>query len=101
MSEIKNINLLLPNKLSESSSKQSSSATSETSFSDILKKSIEQVNDAQLQADNAIRKAMSGENTDIHDTMIAIQKADVSLKLMMEVRNRLLEAYQDIMRTQV
>ncbi len=101
MSEIKNINLLLPNKLSESSSKQSSSGTSETSFSDILKKSIEQVNDAQLQADNAIRKAMSGENTDIHDTMIAIQKADVSLKLMMEVRNKLLEAYQDIMRTQV
>lgn len=101
MSEIKNINLLLPNKLSESSTKQSANATSETSFSDILRKSIEQVNDAQLQADNAIRKAMSGENTDIHDTMIAIQKADVSLKLMMEVRNKLLEAYQDIMRTQV
>ncbi|ADR19693.1 flagellar hook-basal body complex protein FliE [Calditerrivibrio nitroreducens] len=99
MSEIKNINLLLPNKLSEPSGSKSTEK-SDLSFSDVLKKSIEQVNDAQLQADAAIKKAMSGE-TDIHDTMIAIQKADVSLKLMMEVRNKLLEAYQDIMRTQV
>ncbi|MCX8084753.1 MAG: flagellar hook-basal body complex protein FliE [Calditerrivibrio sp.] len=100
MSEIKNISLLLPNKLTESKNKASESG-SEVSFSDILKKSIEQVNNAQLEANEAIKKAMSGENTDIHDTMIAIQKADVSLKLMMEVRNKLLEAYQDIMRTQV
>jgi flagellar hook-basal body complex protein FliE len=99
MSEIKNINLLLPNKLSETT--KQTPEKSDTSFSDILKKSIEQVNNAQLQADEAIKKAVSGENTDIHDTMIAIQKADVSLKLMMEVRNKLLEAYQDIMRTQV
>jgi len=99
MSEIKNINLLLPNKLSETT--KQTSEKSDTSFSDILKKSIEQVNNAQLQANEAIKKAVSGENTDIHDTMIAIQKADVSLKLMMEVRNKLLEAYQDIMRTQV
>jgi len=99
MSEIKNINLLLPNKLSETT--KQTSEKSDTSFSDILKKSIEQVNNAQLQADEAIKKAVSGENTDIHDTMIAIQKADVSLKLMMEVRNKLLEAYQDIIRTQV
>jgi len=99
MSEIKNINLLLPNKLSETT--KQTSEKSDTSFSDILKKSIEQVNNAQLQAGEAIKKAVSGENTDIHDTMIAIQKADVSLKLMMEVRNKLLEAYQDIMRTQV
>jgi len=100
MTKIDNINFLLPNKLNSGESKQASESKN-VSFGDILKKSIEQVNDAQLQADAAIKAAASGENTDIHDTMIAIQKADVSLKLMMEVRNKLLEAYQDIMRTQV
>lgn len=100
MTEVKNISFLLPNKLGGSETKPSSDSTG-PSFSEILKKSIEQVNDAQLQADSAIKAAIAGQATDIHDTMIAIQKADVSLKLMMEVRNKLLEAYQDIMRTQV
>jgi len=90
---------LLPNKLNASESKQASESKN-VSFG-ISSKKHRASNDAQLQADAAIKAAASGENTDIHDTMIAIQKADVSLKLMMEVRNKLLEAYQDIMRTQV
>lgn len=101
MTEIKNINFLLPNKLNGTENSKPSNENTGASFTDILKKSIEQVNDAQLQADAAIKAAAAGENIDIHDTMIAIQKADVSLKLMMEVRNKLLEAYQDIMRTQL
>lgn len=100
MTEVKNVSFLLPNKLGGSETKGSSDSAG-LPFSEILKKSIEQVNDAQLQADSAIKAAVSGQATDVHDTMIAIQKADVSLKLMMEVRNKLLEAYQDIMRTQV
>ena len=70
-------------------------------FSDILKSALNSVNSAQSEADEAVKKALSGESTDIHNTMIALQKADVSLKMMLEVRNKILEAYQEVMRTQI
>ena len=70
-------------------------------FSDILKSALNSVNNAQSEADEAVKKVLSGESNDIHDTMIALQKADVSLKMMLEVRNKILEAYQEVMRTQM
>ena len=100
MSDINGIQFLLPNKL-ESVSSKSDKNKSEVDFAQLLKNSIKEVNDAQLAADEAVKKVLSGETKDIHETMITLQKADVSLKLMMEVRNKLIEAYQEIMRTQV
>jgi flagellar hook-basal body complex protein FliE len=70
-------------------------------FSEMLKGALSNVNDAQFEADAAVQKVLSGESANIHETMIALQKADVSLKLMLEVRNKILEAYQEVMRTQM
>lgn len=67
-------------------------------FADTLKESIEKVNMLQLEADQAIVDFATEENPDIHNTMIAIQKADVSFKVMMEVRNKILQAYEEVMR---
>jgi flagellar hook-basal body complex protein FliE len=72
-----------------------------TSFADILKNSFEQVNEQQVQADQAIKDLVAGRNKNIHETMLAIERADSSLKLMMQVRNKVLDAYREIMRMQV
>src|SRR5262245_22325524 len=71
------------------------------SFGDVLKDAISTVNDLQKQSDTAIGQLMSGENQDIHSTLIAVQKADLSFQTMMQVRNKIVAAYQEIMRIQV
>lgn len=72
-----------------------------STFADILKNSFEQVNEHQQQADQAIRELVAGRSKNIHETMLAVERADSSLKLMMQVRNKVLDAYREIMRMQV
>jgi flagellar hook-basal body complex protein FliE len=57
----------------------------------------------QLQQDAADAKSAYaiGEKANLHDTMIAIEQADVSFRMLMQVRNRIVEAYQEILRMQV
>src|SRR5690606_35632118 len=70
-------------------------------FGDLLRDSIEKTNEAQVQADHAIRELTAGHTKNIHETMLAIEKADTSLKLMMQVRNKVLDAYREIMKMQI
>jgi flagellar hook-basal body complex protein FliE len=83
--------------------KDSISATGDSAktFSDMLKNSLETVNLNQIQADTAIKELISGRNKNIHETMLAVERADSSLKLAMQVRNKILDAYREIMRMQV
>ena len=73
----------------------------EKSFGEMLKSHLVEVNHLQTSADAAAQKLASGQDKDIHNTMIAMEKAGVSLQLTMQVRNKVLEAYQEIMRMQV
>ncbi len=70
-------------------------------FADMLKKSVEKVNTLQNQADVAIDDLVLGNNKDIVQTMIAVEKADISFRLMMQVRNKIIQAYEEVMRMQV
>lgn len=70
-------------------------------FSEFLKQSMKEVVVAQKDADHAISELMAGESKDIHSTMIKMQQASVSLQMMMQVRNKIVDAYQEVMRTQV
>jgi flagellar hook-basal body complex protein FliE len=70
-------------------------------FADVLRNSLDQVNTYQAQADTAIKELVAGKSKNIHETMLAIERADASLKLMMQVRNKVLDAYREIMRMQV
>lgn len=70
-------------------------------FAESLKGAIAQVNDAQLQANQAVDALMTGRTENIHQAMIALQKADVSFQLMMQVRNKLVSAYEEIQRMQI
>ncbi|MEK7279872.1 MAG: flagellar hook-basal body complex protein FliE [Nitrospirota bacterium] len=71
------------------------------SFFDTLNESIEKVNEIQKTADSAVEDLAVGNTQNIHSTMIAMEKADVSFQLMMQVRNKLVSAYEEIMRMQV
>jgi len=71
------------------------------SFSRTLKESIEEINNLQLHADNAAQEVAQGKSSNIHETMLLLEKADTSFRLMMQVRNKLLDAYHEIMRMQV
>ncbi len=72
-----------------------------TGFGEILKDAISTVNELQHQSDQEIQKLMTGESQDLHTTVIAMQKADLSFQMMMQVRNKIVQAYQEIMRMQV
>ncbi len=73
-------------------------ARGEKSFGQILQASIEEVNRLQGTANNAIKELTLGETKNIHETMIALEKAEISFKLMLQVRNKILEAYREVMR---
>ncbi|MCB1947920.1 MAG: flagellar hook-basal body complex protein FliE [Burkholderiales bacterium] len=71
-------------------------------FSQTLKAAIDKVNDVQQTAGQLSRDFVNGEsNTDLHDVMISLQKANVSFQSMVQVRNKLVTAYQEIMNMQV
>lgn len=75
-------------------------ANEQQSFGQWLNKSIENVNKLQQEGDASAAKLLTGQNTDIHGTMIAMQKATISMNLMLEVRNKIISAYDEIKRMQ-
>ncbi len=71
------------------------------SFGHVLGDAIAQVNSLQEQASSSIAALATGDKASLHDTMIAMEQADVSFRMMMQVRNKIVEAYQEIMRMQI
>ena len=71
------------------------------SFGDVLKDSLQEVNDLQVNADRAVEDLASGRNKNIHETMINISKADLAFRMTLQIRNKAIEAYQEIMRTNI
>lgn len=71
-------------------------------FAQVLKSSIDKVNNTQQQADQMATKLAAGDtNQNLHEVMIALQTASVSFQEMVQVRNKLVTAYQDVMNIQV
>lgn len=70
-------------------------------FAGMFKSMIEKVNDSQAAGEQAIQKLHSGQATHLHEVMIAVEEADVSLRMLVQLRNRAQSAYEEIMRMQV
>jgi len=70
-------------------------------FAEQINEMLDNVNDLQLDAGQVAEQFAKGEIEDVHEVMIAAEKASVGLELVLEVRNKLVEAYREIMRTQV
>ena len=77
------------------------SKADEGSFADTLKNAVNKVNDLQKDADIKMQKLATGESKNIPQVMIATEKADIALRLMVQVRNKIISAYNDIMKMQV
>jgi flagellar hook-basal body complex protein FliE len=71
------------------------------SFSSLLGKLVSEVNAQQQVAGQTVSALQSGQSVPLHQAVISMEEANVSFQLMVEVRNRLLESYQEIMRMQV
>jgi flagellar hook-basal body complex protein FliE len=70
------------------------------SFNDVLTDFVKQVDETQHQYDAAISAVERGQTDNLHQVMLAQSQAQLSLKLAAEVRNKLVEAYKEVMRTQ-
>lgn len=100
---INSISMAIPT-ISNESTKINPTVTSsdaQQTFANSLKDAIAKVNDQQIQSDTMTEKLINGGNVDLHEVMIASQKASITLNATMEVRNKVIEAYQEIMRMSV
>ena len=78
------------------------STVSQADFGQLLKSAVDQVNTVQQTANQLSQEFVRGnQDVELHDVMISLQKANVSFQSMIQVRNRLVSAYQEIMNMQV
>ncbi|XUX07698.1 flagellar hook-basal body complex protein FliE [Sporosarcina sp. UB5] len=80
---------------------QSTPFESQKSFGTMLKNAIQDVNVKQTESDKMTEKLILGEDVDLHNVMITAQKASIALNATVEVRNKVIEAYQEIIRMPV
>jgi flagellar hook-basal body complex protein FliE len=73
-----------------------SSSVSSSPFADLLTDAVGQVNDLEAQARSAVSGLLSGTGVDVHQAMIATQKADMAFELALSVRNKAVQAYQQV-----
>jgi len=89
------------NSISPLSSTNGTTKTSGDGFGSLIKDAVESMDGTQKSAEQEIAKAVTGESPDLHKTIIALQTADLKFQLGLQVRNKLLGAYDEIMRMQV
>jgi flagellar hook-basal body complex protein FliE len=75
--------------------------TEGASFQDILKESLAEVNDLQAEKSKKIEELVTNKEAGIDEVMIALEEASVAFEFTMQVRNRLIEAYREVMRMQI
>lgn len=71
------------------------------SFGQYLKSALDSANEAMVKADEETLKLITGESEDLHQALIAAEEARIQMELVMQVRNKLLESYQEISRMQI
>ncbi|MBS3947251.1 MAG: flagellar hook-basal body complex protein FliE [Dethiobacter sp.] len=95
------INPFIPAYLQRPAVSQDLPAGGATDFGQMLRQALGEVNKLQQNADVAAKKLVLGEAEDVHQVMIAMEQARLALQLTVQVRNKLVEAYQEISRMQI
>lgn len=71
------------------------------SFSEVISNAINNVNEKQINADNSIESLIKGDDITMHEVMLSMQESQLSMQLLIEVRNKMVEAYQEINKIQL
>lgn len=71
------------------------------SFADTLKEAVQTVNTLQKNSDKKMQELVTGKTTNIPEVMMAAEKADIALRMMVQVRNKIIDAYNEVMKMQV
>ncbi len=96
-----------PSQLGDSNSANKAGAAGDAkgasgvTFGDLLIDKIQEANADLKVADSEVQNLVAGRTKNVHGTMIALERADVSFKMLMQVRNKMIDAYREIMRMQV
>ena len=98
---INNINALSAADILNNKSSTSKTPNAGDAFAQSLKSAMNEVNDLQVTSEKAMSDIATGQVKDLHQAALAIDKAEISMKLMLEVRNKALNAYQQISKTQM
>jgi flagellar hook-basal body complex protein FliE len=81
--------------------KDNGSAREGLPFTDLLKGIVEETDKQQQVADTGVKQLVTGEAESIHEVVLTTARADLAFRLMMEIRNRLIASYQEVMRMQI
>ena len=101
MDQIKAIAIPTVSVVGNTAASHATSGASSSGFMNTLQHAISKANDIQLEAGQATEALMTGQTQNIHQTMVALQEADLSFQLMMQIRNKLVSAYEEIQRMQI
>jgi len=93
--------VILPQAIMGADNNKSQGADGDKSFGQVLLNALDNVNNAQVKSDNITKKFLVGDIQDIHQVTIAAEQARLMLQLAVEVRNKVIEAYQEISRIQI
>jgi len=92
---------IAPNAKSPLGGASGTSGAGGDTFGSLVKNSLETLDGSQKAAEQEIAKAVTGQSPDLHKTIIALQTADLKFQLGLQVRNKLISAYEEVMRMQV
>jgi flagellar hook-basal body complex protein FliE len=93
---IQNITNLANSQLGKSAGNTASGGTPATSFADTLKKHMDEVNQLQQDADQAVQNLTTGKTDDMTGVFVAVEKSDAAFKTLLAIRSKLLDAYDEI-----
>ena len=99
MPSIRGVESLTPRSVEQGG--ETPSGGKKVSFADYLAHQMEETNRLGIEAEQAIQRSVLGEETNPHQTMMAVQKADISLTLLTSIKDRLERAYTDLIRTPI
>jgi flagellar hook-basal body complex protein FliE len=88
-------------KISQMETNLNATQSAGKSFSDTLNEALKNVNDLQKNSDRAMQDLATGKTDNIPEVMITAEKADLALKMMVQVRNKIIDAYHEVMKMQV
>ena len=98
---IQSVSFMAPTMATQQQSTRITPFEAQQNFGTMLKDAIQSVNEQQGVSDKLTGKLIRGEEVELHQVMIASQKASITLNATMEIRNKVIEAYQEIMRMPV